>query len=262
MAEALSTLAILAIALASWLLPKYLAARVTEAARGAVDEHVGKALADHAHELDKQLEVHRNALARQADEFRHLLAQETARYSQDYGLFASRRNEVYAETYASFERARGGFAPHFSPITIGPTWDNASGADILKFGRSEHVSEGERAELSEYVEKNQLDQARTFAATLYERVSLRQAHEAFRDFKNTIVLNALYYSPDVDRVLTEATTTLARMAAAALDVEHLERLRLEHKEPLLRDTDAMSSRLRGAMRDDMQAGFNRAHGAA
>ena len=52
------------------------------------------------------------------------------------------------------------------------------------------------------------------------------------------------------------------MAASALDQEHLERLRPEHKESLLRDLDAMSSRLRGAMREDMQAGFRHADGAA
>ena len=187
----LSTVAILGIALAAWLLPKYLAARVTEAARGAVDEHVGKALAAHTHELDKRLESHRHALARQADDFRHILAQDMARYTQDYGLFASRRNEVYAKTYASFERARGGFAPHFSAITIGPKWEDASGPDMLKFGEAEQVSEAERAELQAYVSEKHLDQARRFVAVLYERVSLRRAHEAFRAFKNGIVLNAL-----------------------------------------------------------------------
>jgi len=254
--DILAAIVPVAIFLCFWLLPKYLAARVTQAAKGAVDERVGKALAEHQHELDKQLEIYRIAVLREGDAFRQALGLQAARYSQDYALFATKRNEVYAETYAAFERARGGFAPHFSAITMSPDFSHSAAADLDKFRASEHISEGERAELSDLLQRQQLDAARRLADTLYKKVSLRKAHIAFRDFKNVCVLNALYYSREVDRVLQEAISVLARMAAYSIDLDSLERAQYDEKQKLLTQLDAVSGTVRETMRAEMQAGFH------
>ena len=103
---ALQLTVLLALWLAVWLLPKYLERRVSEAARGAVDKQVGVALADHQHQLEQQLELVRQSLA---------LTRE--RHSHDYGLFAARRNEVYAELYGLLERAAGAYGGHFAVIS-------------------------------------------------------------------------------------------------------------------------------------------------
>jgi hypothetical protein len=98
------------VALVAWLLPKYIERRVTEAARGAVDLAVGRSLADYKLALDKQLESHRHDLTTSIEGLRQALAIDRERYSREYGLFATKRNELYAETFALLEKARGSCA--------------------------------------------------------------------------------------------------------------------------------------------------------
>jgi hypothetical protein len=260
LSNALSLVSIAAIILAGWLLPKYLEARVTAAAKGAVDERVGKVLADHRHELDKQLEAHRSSLARDAEAFKQALALEHDRYSRDYQLFATRRNEVYAETFSLLEQARGRFFPYFSLLTIGltlgPDFSRAGAEDLAGFANSDKdISPAERTELLSCIERDALEEARTFAGTLHDRVSLRRAHLAFRDFKNASVLNALYYSPTIDGLLTEANIILGRIAAFALDLERLERVDEGTRGRALTELDKITAKLREAMRSEMKAGF-------
>jgi hypothetical protein len=244
--DIVSVLILLAIAAAYRFLPKYIETRVTAAAKGVVDERVGKALAEHRHELDKQLERHRG-----------LLAREEERYSRDYGLFATKRNEVYAATFGDLEKARGLFGPHFSIIRIGPDFSRKAEADLANFATTDpDVGPGERERLLELLKSSaRLDEARELAARLYDQASLRRAHAAFRDFKNTVVLNTLYYSPDVDRLIGEAIGVLARMAAWAFDLDHLERQDWEELGKLLSELAEVAARLRDAMRSEMQAGF-------
>jgi hypothetical protein len=116
MEHVLSVVTLGVISLASCLLPKYLERRVAEAARGAVDVSVGETLADHRHSLDVQLEEYRQGLTGQIEQLRHGLATERERSSKDYGLFVERCNEIFAETYSLFEKARGGCADHFASL--------------------------------------------------------------------------------------------------------------------------------------------------
>ena len=84
MAEIVAVIQVLAVGVAVWLVPKYIERRVTGAARGAVDLAVGKSLAEH----------------------QQVLAKERERYSRDYSLFAAKRNEVYASTFALVEEVK------------------------------------------------------------------------------------------------------------------------------------------------------------
>lgn len=245
--DALATLALVVVGLASLLLPKYLEARVAQAARGAVDERVGKVLADHAHELDKQLE-----------EFRKALALQQERYSRDYGLFAARRNEVYAETYSLLEKARGLFDPHLSPLSIGPDFSKALGADLMKFAHTDsEVGPAEREELLACLAgEGDLERARGLASELAEKTSLRRAHAAFRDFKNAFVLNGLYYSQQVTEQLALATGVLSTVATWAREVKVLESVDLGTKAAKAAELDDIAADLRHTMRAEMQAGFS------
>lgn len=249
--DALAVAALVAVLLAWRLLPKYLEAKVTEAARGAVDAQVGKVLAEHAHELDKRLEEFRKDLALQQD-----------RYSRDYALFAGRRNEVYAETYGLLEKARGLFAPHLSTITVRPDFSITFGADLISFANSDpDIGPAERETLLDYLKgEGELEQARKFAAETYEKASIRRAQAAFRDFKNACVLNALYYSPPVDGDLTRAVTCLASVAAWAVDTDRLDRVRLETRTAKLAELDGIAADIRRTMRAEMQAGFSQEGG--
>lgn len=259
MEHVLSVVALGAIALASWLLPKYLERRVAEAARGAVDVSVGKTLADHRHSLDRQLEEYRLGLTGQIEQLRHALAGERDRSSKDYGLFAERRNQVYAETYSLFEKARGGFAGHFATLIQTREFKGASEPDLRHLTKSlELITEGERDSLSGALSMHQLDKAGQIATVLFERDSLRRANQAFYEFKRAWVLHALYFSSQVSDVLGEAIQTLAPLSVFADElIEEGGRDRITTKDrrrraDLVEKLDSLSPRLRNAMRGEMQ----------
>lgn len=247
------------IGLASWLLPKYLERRVAEAARGAVDVSVGKTLADHRHSLDVQLEEYRQGLTGQIEQLRHGLATERERSSKDYGLFAERRNEVYAETYSLFEKARGGYASHFASLIQTRDFSRAPEADLRHLSKSlELITEGERESLAHALDLHNWGDARKIANELYERNSLRQANQAFYEFKRAWVLNALYYSIPVSDVLVEAIQILAPLSTFADEM-----IAADERDPiatgdrgkkadLVTKLDSLSPRLRTAMRAEMQ----------
>jgi hypothetical protein len=255
LSDVVSAVVLAGLVLAAWLLPKYLERRVTAAAQGAVDERVGKVLADHRHDLDKQLEVHRSALSRELEEFRQSLGLRAHRFTQDYALFASRRNQVYAEVYALLEKARGMFSPYFSVIRMGPDFSRAGALDLMGFAKTkEHLAERERAELGELAE-NDIGRARELAAELQEKIGLRAAHVAFRDYKNACVLEALYLGPEVDALVNQSIANLAALASRSIDLEHLERVDYNERAGLLRALESTTGALRSAMRTEMQAGF-------
>ena len=253
--EIVSYVAVGAILLASWLLPKYLERRVTAAAEGAVQERVGRVLADQRHELDKQLEVHRGALGRDLEQFRQTLGLQAERYSQDYALFAARRNQVYAETYALLEKARGLFSPHFSMIVMGPDYSRSGPLDLKRFAASnEHIGDDEKEQLLRLVDQD-LNRARELAKELHEKVGLRAAHIGFRDYKNACVLESLYFSNEVEVVVDDSITKVAALAARSTDLEHLQRIDYDERARLLGEVDAVVTNLRRVMRTEMQAGF-------
>ena len=257
MEHALSLVVLGAIGLATWLLPKYLERRVAEAARGAVDVSVGKKLGEHRHTLDKQLEEYRVGLSTQIEQLRHSLAGERERSSKDYGLFAERRNVVYAETYALFEKARGGFAGHFNPILIKANFSRSPEADLKNVANKlERISEGERESLKGAITMHKWGEARELANVLYERDGLRRANDAFNEFQRAAVVHALYFSTAVDDVLVEASQALATLSVYADELikEGSESMTFEDRKDRSENMSTLrsiSARLREAMRKEM-----------
>lgn len=244
------------IALLAWLVPKYVARRVGEAARGAVDISVGKALADHKFGVDKQLESYRSDLALGMENLRQTLAFDRERYSQDYGLFASRRNEIYADTFSLLQKAHGGFASTFAKLLSYRDFSESSVPDLRHLAdRLELVSANERACLKEAIDAGSTDLARKLANQLNERDELRRANRWFYDFRNACTLNALYFSPDVDVLLSQAIRPLAVLSTIADEIIAEEGVNRRDAYPLVEQLDDLTARIRHTMRDEMQAGF-------
>lgn len=243
--------------LASWLLPKYLERRLGEAARGAVDISVGQLLADYRLTIDKQLEDHRSGLTRELEDLRQTLALDRERYSRDYGLFATTRNEVYAETFGLLERARGAFAARFGSITSHSDFGRSPEADLRDLAtRLELVSEGERGKFLSLLGRGELDEARKRANVLVERESLRQANRSFYDFRNSCVLHALYFSPPVDELLSQAVRDLGLLSIYADElIDEEETVPPRQRAEQVRKVEATVSSVKDAMRDDMQWSF-------
>lgn len=258
MTQLLYTLASVALGIAYLLLPKYLVARVESAAKGAVDEQVGKSLAEHSHELAKQLEEHRHALQRNADALRHELDYQRERFSHDYSLFARRRNEVYAEIYSHLQRTHGLYAPHFSILTFKLTFDGASATNLLAFAdRETGLNEGEREELRALVPRN-LQAASRLATELNDRASIRTASRSFTEFKNATVLHSLYISPEVEHLLQEAAHAIARLSVRADEKREGEHINYEERQALLNKVSAICDQVRQQMAHEIRAGFTRA----
>ena len=243
-------------AVASWL-PKYLETRVTEAARGSVDVSVGKKLSEYQLAIDKQLESHRHELSAGLENVRQSYSLDRERYSRDYGLFATRRNEVYAESFALFEKARGAYGKKFAKLLSFQDFSRSPAADLARLAdRLELVSEGERLQLRSHLEAGDLEQARTHAGVIYERDELRRANRSFSDFRNACALNALYFSTEVLETVRSATRPLATLSvnSDAIIANSEEQGLNGYAE--VAELDALSVRLRDLMRGEMHSGFN------
>ena len=149
-------------------------------------------------------------------------------------------------------------ANHFATLTEPPDFRAAAEADLRHLARKlERISEGERQNLVNALDMHHWADARQLASELFERDSLRGANEAFRDFRIAWVLHALYFSPEVGGVLSEAAQTLAHLSVFADEViraGHREatpadrKSRLHHVDKL----DELSTQLRSVMRAEMQ----------
>lgn len=256
MQQLLSLTALVAIWLAAWLLPKYLVSRVTNAARGAVDQQVGKAIAAYTHELDKRLEDHRSALVLSLESARQQAALQRERFARDYTLFASRRNEVYAETYSLLEKARGAFSTHFAPISQHQSFERASAVDLASFlANTEFLTEGEKLELKELSGQADLTAARRLADVLWGRGVLRRALGRFSDFRVAWVLYALYYSREVDALLKEAIGQFAVLDTLAEELLADRKVTYQERKPPFEELGRITIRIRDSMREEMQSGF-------
>ena len=245
--------------LGSWLLPKYLEARVAEAARGAIDLSVGKALAEHRFGLDTQLEDYRVSLGDQAESLRQSLAFERERYARDYGLFAQRRNEVYADVFGLLEKVRGGYGQHFAKLLSHRTFDTSVEPDLRALaGSLELVTDAERLLLLSALDRGDLTSARKTAAELVERSSLRAANRAFFDFRNACVLHTLYFSPEIDLIIPQILAPLALLSVHADELiagDHGDGRDGRARGASVDEADGATARLRSQMRSEMQAGF-------
>lgn len=106
-----------------------------------------------------------------------------------------------------------------------------------------------------------MGEARRLANELYEKNALRTANRAFYAFKSAWVLHALYFSTEVNDVLVEAAQTLGLLSVYADElIEEGKDAQLTVKDRRDRAAsidklDAFATRLRTAMRSEMQHGF-------
>jgi len=257
MAQTIASWVATAIVLAvAWLLPKYIERCVTEAARGAVDIAVGKSLADYKLNLDKQLEIHRRDLTAGMEGLRQALAIDRERYSRDYGLFATKRNEVYAETFALLEKARGAYASKFAKLLSYRDFSRSPKADLVNLAnRLELISASERQRLNSLIESDDLDKARKLANNLNERDELRRANRTFMEFRNACTLNALYFSPAIDALLAQALRPLGMLSIFADEIIDEEEFKRGDAYPHVEKVDELTATIRNLMREEMQEGF-------
>lgn len=216
-----------------WLLPKYLEKRVTEAARGAVDIAVGKQLADHQQGL----------------------AMERERYARDYGLFASKRNEVYAGTFSLLEQARGYYAPHFASLSSHTDFSRSGSQDLVRLADAlEFLSETERVSLKELT-RSDVTAAGQLANSLKRRNDLRHANRVFGEFRNSLVLNALYFDERVETALDGALEALAKISTLADELIEGETVSYKDRVPVFNDLENATKQVRLLMSAEIRAGF-------
>jgi hypothetical protein len=216
----LQVLMVIAGAAAAWLVPRYLVRCVEEAARGVVDLSVGKELAEHRLLIDKKLELYRSLLSLDLERTRQTLALERDRYGHDYSHFSRRRSEVYAETYALVERARGAFFPHFARIQERADYSRASARDLRELLTTLNLPRSDHDDLHAALDSGRLEDARRLAARLTTEVSLVAANAAFYAFRNSIVVNALYFSDQVNDELTRIIDSLSMLSVYADEILH------------------------------------------
>jgi hypothetical protein len=215
---------------AAYLLREYIVKRVSEAARGAID----RGLAEHQHHLDVSRE----------------------RLSRDYQIYAEQRFRVYTETYAAYEKAHGAFAKHFRIFTESRDFRRSPRADLLHIAeRLDAISEAERQELRRLADHD-FGKAGPYATALWKKNELRMANRYFTDFRNTVVLNQLYFSSDVDSLLNEMHLKMASLSVLVdelIEGEQWDRVDRDKSYKALEALEEVGSRVRRAMRDELQA---------
>lgn len=220
------------------LLTLYWRERVKNVAREATE----KALADYKHSHDQELANINASYQRQL---------------HDFGLFAERRNRVYAKTYSLLEIARSGYARRFGVLTQTQNFSKSPEVDLRHLARTlTAISEGERANLNGALDEGRLEAARVIANELHVRDSLRGANRAFDEFKSAWILHALFYSPKVSEILGRASWNLGYLSIFAQDLveegdAEVTREERKHRRKLVEDLEVMASELRAIMRAEM-----------
>lgn len=177
------------------LITLYITEKVKQAARGAVDESVGKALNEQRHEFERGLEEVRL---------------ERDRLAQDFGLFASKRNEVYAEVYSHFTKTVGrlhsvvGFSEGYS-------FDKCEREFIERYLMTEaDVTDARQTQILGLWDRDRQGAVRELNQVQHDQ-RRRKAEAAFREAKNAAVLNELYFSPEVDAAIHGITQAIAKI---------------------------------------------------
>jgi hypothetical protein len=205
------------------------------------------------------LERYKSELTRQLEGVRQGLALNHERYSRDYALFATRRNEVYAETYGLLERARGAYGAHFARLLITRDFRESDAADIRRLAKNlKYIIDSEREQLTGLLDTpGQLRDAGELATRLYERNGLRAAQRAFRFFGNAAVLHSLYFSSAVEQALETTRHTLAALSTFADErIEDREPREYRKSSEAMEDLDRHANNLRRLMQREMREGFH------
>lgn len=214
----------------------YLTERVKHSARGAVDAAVGKALAEHGHELKKRLET---------------LRLDHARIAQDFGLFASKRNDVYAGIYAAFSKSVG-WLHSVVGVTTMPDFTTAEPEAVSDYLTNEaKITTARKESVLELWTRDREAGGRELYQIETER-RREEANEAFNEAKNAAALNELYLSPEVARTVDAAIKAIARVLVLlwpGQDSRHMDQLEARiSAEGALRDLKfEMQSELRRGM---------------
>ena len=117
----------------------------------------------------------------------------------------------------------------------------------------ENISEDERAELGALIDSRQLAEAGILATQLYERDGLRSATKAFYAFRNSVVLNSILLSPEVDGLCEVALHALAPLSVYA--DEHADDGEVDRSaaRKALKEVDGLAVRLRDLIKKELQA---------
>ncbi|MBK6488511.1 MAG: hypothetical protein IPF98_17035 [Gemmatimonadetes bacterium] len=206
------------------------------AARGAVDEKVGKA----------------------SKSFRQELALSRERYSRDYQLFASKRNDVYAELYGHLENAGGHTAQLLQTIRIGPDFTRADPRDLRRYVESaDDMLQSERASVLAELDADDREAAIDKLQRLEEPYLTRRAEKAWNEAKNFWIVHSLFLSEVVEAQMHRLNQLFAGISAE-LRFPDEGRVAHEKRERMLTDMRAGLTDLRLLMREEMQAGFSSA----
>lgn len=236
------------------LLPDYYKKKVGS----TIDLSVGKALDKHRHELNEELENHRNVLAGALERTRQDLALEREQHARDYSLFATKRNEVYAEIYRLFESTRAGYAEHFGRITSQPDFANGSISDLHRSaGELKLLSEKERRQIADLIDSKTepLTKAASLLTTLWMRDGLRRTNMTFNDFKREFAFNALYFTQETESMLRNAVNALAVLSAYSWDFIDDGKIDYGSRAGDVDRATEVGKQLRETMQREMRAGF-------
>lgn len=208
--------------------------------------------------LDRDRQRFTSELTLQLEGVRQQLSLDRERYSRDYGLFAERRNQVYADTYVAFEKARGTFSGQFAKLVITRNFAGAAEVDLRHMAESlTRLAPNERRRLYELLDTpGMLHPAGELATRLFEKDWLRRAIDDHREFRNFSVTNSLYYSRDIETLIAKARDAFSILVISAED-------RIAEEEPREYMVPAaaverladLAERMRSTMRAEMQAGF-------
>jgi hypothetical protein len=204
----------------------------------AMDTAVGKALDEQRHQTERALEDVRL---------------ERERASQDFGLFAAKRNTVYAEVYALFVQLDGRLQWAVG-IGYGTDFARSDRDDILRYLREQvKLSEQRITAILELWDRDRSAGASQLSG-IDRRHRSRLIQRAFGDAKNAVALNELYFS-------TEARATVQRLVIAlapvvsGLTFDDDERPRRKAFHDSIEQIEPRLIELKQVMQDEMRRGF-------
>lgn len=206
-----------------------------------IDHHWTTKLEDHKHQLDVLTEGARFDYARKI---------------HDFGLFSSKRHEVYSHLYEAVRKVHGGVVGLFGyneyPNLLGHSTD-----ELRETLKCEGFLEADREDILSLwtTDSRDRDQAQRRVHTLLRQRAKNQADRLWAEAWNEWLLSEIYLS---DSVLEKCGEILRRLNSIRMDArfEHFYANRTKYEERA-RDTEQVNNdlgALRKAMREELMRG--------
>jgi hypothetical protein len=211
--------------------------------RKAVDTWIERRIGSR---FDKELEDHRHSLRLDAENVRA----DHQRRLHDFSLSSLKKHEIYAEAFRLLLIAEGALA-QLSGGRVTESYDEHSGDDMLRIMTGVGFTAPQKAAVLRDWDTDRRSAMKAFNGAMHN-VEMANARAAMLEANNYTLVNSLYLSEPLWKLVTEILSTLNKGFAAAM-YPTAEGFASEQRKLKL-EVAGLVERLKCALRDELEPG--------